>query len=79
MHAFSSPFTGILVGGISILLISLISLHESVAIAINKAMHHKTLHVILVIRTTLLNVLLEKYDIDNAEMVSVKQLSEASI
>ncbi len=27
MHAFSSPFTGILVGGISILLISLIALH----------------------------------------------------
>ena len=27
MHAFSSPFTGIIVGGISILLISLIALH----------------------------------------------------
>ncbi len=54
-------------------------LHESAVMAIDKAMHHKALHVLLVIRTTLLNVLLRKYTIENAEFLSIEQLSESYI
>lgn len=54
-------------------------LHTSAKKAIDKAMHHKTLNVLLVIRTTLLNAILKKYDIDNPEFITVTQLSEGLI
>lgn len=51
-------------------------LHESATLAIQKGMQHKRLHVILVVRTSLLNDVLQKYAIENPQIINPEQLSE---
>lgn len=54
-------------------------LYESARLAIEKTMHNTNLHVILVVRKGLLDMIIKKYSIANAKTISNEQLTEAHI
>lgn len=54
-------------------------LHKSASLAIEKTIRSKVLHLILVVRTSLLEEITTKYGIDAYELVNMHQLSEKLI
>jgi nucleoside-triphosphatase len=54
-------------------------LHVSALIAFRKAMHHQELHVIVIVRTSLINEVIEKYKIINPKLITRDQLSSLFI
>lgn len=54
-------------------------LHESAVLAIERTMHSRVFHLILVVRTTLLEQIIDKYDIDPYELVDKDQLLDKLI
>lgn len=54
-------------------------LHESASLAIDKTLHSEELHLILVVRTSLLEAITKKYNIDKYELITMQELSEKLI
>jgi nucleoside-triphosphatase THEP1 len=50
-------------------------LHESASEVIQKTKHHKDLHLIIVVRTSLLNTIIKKYDIADSKIITAKNLT----
>lgn len=56
-----------------------IGLHDSASLAIIIAMHHQELHVILIVRASLIDAIIKKYKIINPVFISREQLSSSNI
>lgn len=54
-------------------------LHESASAAITIAMHHEKLHVILIVRTSLIDGTIEKYKIMNPNFITREQLLASNL
>ncbi len=54
-------------------------LHESASKAIITAMQHQKLHVVLIVRRSLIDAIIEKYEIINPYFISREQLSSSYI
>ncbi len=50
-------------------------LYKSASEVIQKTKHHKDLHLIIVVRTSLLNTIIKKYDIVDSDIITAKDLT----